>query len=395
MNCMGIDLGTSLSSVAVIENGIPVALNVETASSMLIGNDRAIPSSVFIDEDGTILLGQQADNCRLKNPSRYRKEFKRDLGTTSPYFIGNYELLPEELYREFFKYFKKKAEERISSRIEKCVITHPANFAAYKKEMIKRASEMAGIVNVELIDEPTAAAVYYSNKEKIQNGEKLLVYDLGGGTFDISLIVKERDSFRALAPSLGIERCGGVDFHLKIYEDIIDKFSDKLLPILQRGDILSKQLSSMIESESIKIKHNLSFSERAEAVLMIPGSFEFSHYEIQRSRFEEMIKDNIDATCPKVEDIVKNANIKMSEIDKVLLVGGSSRIPYVEERVRKITGRPICKDIDAELVVSYGAVLYGALEKKAKVEEENNSLKLDEVYLMIIPQEEKDDYNKG
>lgn len=372
MNCIGIDIGTSLSSLAIIENGKPVALNVETASSQLIGNDRAVPSSVFVEENGDIILGQKADNSRLKNPSRYRKEFKRDLGTTEPYHIGSFELLPEDLYRELFKYFKKKAEERLSCHIEKSVITHPANFAGYKKEMIKKAAEMAGIVQVELIDEPTAAAIYYSNKEKIENGEKLLVYDLGGGTFDVSLIVKDGDSFRALTPPLGIERCGGVDFQRKIYEDIIDKFSSEVLPILSKRDILSKQLSSMLEAESIKIKHNLSFSEKAEAVIMIPGTFGFSNYEIQKNKFEGMIKEYIDATCRKIEDIVKNANIKMSDIDRVLLVGGSSRIPYVEERVKTTTGKPICKDVDTEFVVCYGAAVWGNRKKEESTQKEEN-----------------------
>lgn len=365
MNCIGIDLGTCLSSVAIIENGIPVALNIETGSSQLMGNDRAIPSSVFIEEDENIIIGQKADNSRLKNPSRYRKEFKRDLGTVEPYHFGDFEMLPEEIYREFFKYFKKRAEERLNSGTEKAVITHPANFAGYKKEMIKKAAEMAGITDVELIDEPTAAAVYYSSKENIKNGEKLLVYDLGGGTFDVSLIVKEVDGFRALTPPLGIERCGGVDFQRKIYEAIVDKFSIELLPILSKKDILGKQISSMLEAESIKLKHNLTFSQKAEIVIMIPGSFSFHNFEIQKNEFEAMIKEYIDATCLKIQDIVKNANIQMKDIDRVLLVGGSSRIPYVEEMVKKTTGRPICKDVDTELVVCYGAAIWGNRQQKS------------------------------
>lgn len=369
MNCIGIDLGTCLSSVAVIgENGKPTALRVDTGSSSLIGDSYSIPSSVFIEEDGTILLGQAADNSRMKNPARYRKEFKRDLGTDEPYHVGDMELFPEDLYKEFLKYFKLKAEEAIGKAVDKAVISHPANFAGHKKELIKKSALQAGFSEVKLIDEPTAAAVYYSSKEKIENGQKLLVYDLGGGTFDVSLIVKEEKGFRPLTPPLGIDKCGGVDFQRKIYEDILDTFSSRLNEIISKRDMASRQLSSMLEGESIKLKHQLSSANEAQAQILLPP-LEFQTYKITRGSFENKIRELIDNTCLRVTEIVKNAGLKMNDIDKVILVGGSSRIPFIENMVKKTTGKPVSKDVDTELIVCYGAALYGNSSKPLDKEE--------------------------
>lgn len=358
LRVLGIDLGTSLCSAAVIEDGKAVPLRIGTAASLLIGDSYCMPSSVFVEESGGFLLGQAADNSRMKNPVRYRKEFKRDLGASEPYHIGDMELMPEDLYRELLKYFRITAEERLGGNIERVIITHPANYAGYKKELIKKAALMSGFSQVELIDEPTAAAVYYASKEKVEIGEKILVYDLGGGTFDVSLIEKSEKGFIPLTAPLGIERCGGVDFQRKIYEDIIDNFSDEIRPMLTSGTIGARQFAFMLEAECIKIKHHLSTTDKAEAVINLPGSFEFKTYEITREKFESMIIDDIEATCAKIQDIVKNADIKMKDINKILLVGGSSRIPYIEEMVSKITGKSVSKDADTELVVALGAAIY-------------------------------------
>lgn len=369
MNSIGIDLGTCLCSVAVLdEHKKPIALRIDTGISSLIGDSYSIPSSIFVEEDERILLGQAADNIRMKSPSKYRKEFKRDLGTDEPYHIGSMELFPEDIYKEFLKYFKIKAEEAIGWKVSKAVVSHPANFAGHKKELIRKAALIAGFQEVELIDEPTAAAIYYASKQKVEVGEKLLIYDLGGGTFDVSLIVKEEEGFRALTAPLGIERCGGVDFQRKIYDDILDNFHDELYPIISRRDEASKRLSSLIEGESIKLKHQLSSAESAQCVITLP-TFDCLNYNITREKFEAKINEYITNSCTRIEDIVKNAGLTMKDIDRVLLVGGSSRIPYVEQMVKKVTGRPVYKDADTELVVCFGACVWGNRTTKSSTVE--------------------------
>lgn len=406
LRVLGIDLGTSLCSAAVIEEGKAVPLRIGTAASLLIGDSYCMPSSVFIEEDGRFLLGQAADNSRMKNPVRYRKEFKRDLGASQPYHLGNMELMPEDLYKELLKYFRLTAEERLGGSIERVVITHPANYAGYKKELIKKSAIRSGFSQIELIDEPTAAAIYYSSKEKVEIGEKILVYDLGGGTFDVSLIEKREKGFIPLTAPLGIGRCGGVDFQRKIYEDIVNSFSDEIVPMLSSGTIGARQFAFMLEAECIKIKHHLSTASKAEAVINLPGSFEFKNYEITREKFEGMIKEDIELTCSKIEDIVKNSGVKMEEIDRILLVGGSSRIPYIEEMIGIVTGKAVSKDADTELVVALGAAIYGYTlddqkrtsehmmeESKARIKETLVNVEEDEVKKIEKP--EKKEYKEA
>lgn len=406
LRVLGIDLGTSLCSAAVIEEGKAVPLRIGTAASLLIGDSYCMPSSVFIEEDGRFLLGQAADNSRMKNPVRYRKEFKRDLGASEPYHFGNMELMPEDLYRELLKYFRLTAEERLGGSIERVVITHPANYAGYKKELIKKSAMRSGFSQIELIDEPTAAAIYYSSKEKVEIGEKILVYDLGGGTFDVSLIEKREKGFIPLTAPLGIDRCGGVDFQRKIYEDIVNSFSDEIVPMLSSGTIGARQFAFMLEVECIKIKHHLSIASKAEAVINLPGSFEFKNYEITREKFEGMIKEDIELTCSKIEDIVKNSGVKMEEIDRILLVGGSSRIPYIEEMIGIVTGKAVSKDADTELVVALGAAIYGYTlnnqkrtsehmmeESKARIKETLVNVEADEAKKIETP--EKREYKEA
>ncbi|QZY56861.1 Hsp70 family protein [Crassaminicella profunda] len=359
MGYLGIDLGTSFSSAAIIDNHKLVALKVATARGFR-GDSFSIPSSVFINEKGEILLGQAADNNRLKAPDRFKDEFKRDLGQKIPYELRGYKCLPEDLYKEFFKFFKTKAEERSGKPINKVVVTYPANYAKYKKDLIEEAAKKAGFGTVKLLDEPTAAAIYYSTKENIKDGEKILVYDLGGGTFDVALIQKEKgNTYKQLTESLGLGRCGGIDFDRKIFKNIRNTFIDSLQPILNKRDINSNRLATIMFQESIKVKHQLSTDK--EAFTSIQIGYNFEEYTLKRENFEEMIQADIENTCKYIKDIVKNAGLEMKDIDKVLLVGGSTRIPYVKEMVEKTIGKKTNQDFDPELAICFGAAV---LEKK-------------------------------
>ncbi|MCX7745506.1 MAG: DUF5050 domain-containing protein [Clostridia bacterium] len=360
MNCIGIDFGTSLSSVAVMEEGKPVAVKIDTASG-IYGDRYSLPTSVLIEENGNALVGQAADNQKAKYPIRYRKEFKRDLGETIPYTIGGKDYYPEDLCKEILKYLKLRAEQYLGGAVDKAVITYPANYGKLKKDLLKKAAIKAGFPQVELLDEPTAAAIYYSTKEKIEVGEKLLVYDLGGGTFDVALIEKSAEGFRPLTAPLGIERCGGVDFNRKIFEDILETFKDIIDPIIKNreesfADKKNRFIASM-EGLSIRLKHQLSSAREAEDGVSLPGSLDYHEYKITREKFENMIRDDIQETCKKIEQIVKNAGLKMQDISKVLMVGGSTRIPYVGEAVEKVVGKKVCRDVDPELAVCYGAAI--------------------------------------
>jgi molecular chaperone DnaK (HSP70) len=222
---MGIDLGTSYSSVAIEIDGRIEMIKVATGASAF-GDSFSMPTAVYVD-NGHILLGQAAINKRKISPSCFKSEFKRDLGTSTPYVLGEEEYLPEQLYTEVFLYFKKQACEQTGEKIEEVYITHPANYGNNKKRLIEKAANNAGLLNVVLVDEPTAAAAGYSQKSRISDGDILLVYDLGGGTFDVAIIKKTSRGYMHLTEPLGISQCGGIDFDRVIFDDIMQKIRQK------------------------------------------------------------------------------------------------------------------------------------------------------------------------
>lgn len=371
MKVLGIDLGTTFSSAAIVEDGKPIALKSSTGISQK-GDSYSIPSSVFVEENGDITLGQAAESKRKSDPERFKKEFKRNLGECIPYQLGNKSFLPQDLMKEFIKHFKKIGEEAIGGQFDKVAITCPANFKKHKRELIRNAASKAGIYNVEILEEPTAAAIYYSSKEKIQVGEKILVYDLGGGTFDVSLIKKEKEGFSLLTAPLGIESCGGIDFDKMIFSKILGCFKQEFEPILSKGDINSRRLLLSLEEKVLEVKHMLSSVEEANTSITV-GIFDYKEFTLSRNEFNGMIHSLVEETCKLIKDIVKNARLTMKEVDKVLLIGGSSRIPYVREMVEKTTEKNIMKDADPDLAVCYGAAT-------AIWKEDNKAEILDELY---------------
>ena len=355
---LGIDFGTSYSSMATIENDKPVAIKTTTATGF--GDNYSMPTAVYVEESGAILMGQAAEMKRGLDPGRYKSEFKRDLGQVIPFLLGDKRFLPEDLCAEILRYFREISAANLGAAAERVVITHPANFSNQKREMLRKAALKAGFPDIELLDEPTAAALYYASKETMKDGEKLLVYDLGGGTFDVALIEKQGAGFEPLAMSLGIERCGGVDFDQMILEDMERRFKTPMDAVMENEAIPANAKTRMwvdLETAVLKIKHLLSSSESAEERIVIPGSYEDHRYVLERRDFQAMIADLVGATCKYADEIVANAGLKMSDIDRVLLVGGSTRIPYIEEMLGKVTGKTVYRDADPELAVCFGAAL--------------------------------------
>ena len=360
MKVLGIDFGTSYSSIATIENGKPVPIKTSTATG--IGDSYSMPSAVYVEESGNILVGQAAEVKRGFDPGRYKSEFKRELGQSTPFILGDRHFLPEELCTEIFRYFRETAVSYLNGPAERVVITHPANFGNHKKELLKQAALRAGFPEVELLDEPTAAAIYYASKQGLKEGEKLLVYDLGGGTFDVALIKKQGDGFIPLTTPLEIERCGGIDFDRMIFENIEMQFREQIQALLNNKEIpeiVKIRFLGELEDKSLKIKHLLSNSEIAEEMIVIPNGKYDNFYKLERKVFQGMIADLVEATCKQIEKIISNAGLKMSDIDRVLLVGGSTRIPYIEEALRKVTGKPVYRDADPELAICFGAAVKG------------------------------------
>ncbi|MGO0063452.1 Hsp70 family protein [Brevibacillus fluminis] len=361
---IGIDFGTCFTSAAFIENGKPVAIDLSTGIGK--GDKFSMPTCVFVDEH-KVLVGQVADNKRKSDPSRFKEHFKNDLIDNIPYSIqGRYFYHPKDLAKEILLHVKKQAMKRLDvERIDHAVITYPANFSEKYRDALKEAAFNAGFVRVDLLDEPTAAAIYYASKEKIEIGTKILVYDLGGGTFDVALIEKAEEGFSLLTPSKGIANCGGKYFDDEIERHIImetKELSDEIARLKQGGQEYDKKILQFIKDKiqeaALDVKIQLSEDVIGTAYITTNATNAPIEYKLTRAAFEKLISKDIQNSCNKIKEVVRNAGLTMAEIDRVLLVGGSTRIPYVVTMVEQTVGTKVKQDADRDLVVSFGAALW-------------------------------------
>lgn len=379
MLTVGIDIGTSYSSISILgKDGRAEAVKISNGSC-IYGDSYSMPSAIFVEDNGEISIGQIAVSSKMRNPSMFKWEFKRELGTDIPYIFGNVHLLPEDCYKEIFIHLKNCAERVTGDKIEKAFITYPANYGKRKVDLVKLAAKKAGILNVEMIDEPTAAAYSYYSNGKIKQGQKLLVYDFGGGTFDVSLIEYTENGFRQMAETLGIEKCGGKDIDKIIFDDIFEKIQNEKLEELKKNSQAYQRFISQLLDTSIVVKHNLSTLNIDKENIQI--GFDTFDYQLSKNEFNKMIAPLVDETLNKVESIVRIAGISMNDIDTVLLVGGTSRIPYIQEKLEQLTGKTVCADIDPELAVCMGAALWNSKEKDSCEEEIDSEYKENSEYI--------------
>ncbi|MUG96842.1 Hsp70 family protein [Scytonema sp. UIC 10036] len=350
---LGIDFGTCYSSAALLLDGSLTAIENPLQPGYCFA------SSVFLTAQGEILVGQAAENSRQQDPQRYRREFKRDLGSSDPYTLGNRPMLPEELVTEVIRKLKTEAEKVVKAWGEKflndVIITVPATYQAYKRQIMQEAGIKAGFTQVELLEEPIAAAIYYSHHSHVREGEIILVYDLGGGTFDATLIQKQNSGYKALAMPRGLTNCGGTDFDRAIYQHLKTQCSASLR---QQLDAKEAWLARAIVSDLCRdLKHQL--SEAQEATIYIPmGLGAVEPYSLTRQAFNSMIAPLIDETIDCCDQLLRSAEIKWQQVDEVLLVGGSCRIPYVREVVERKLGRDALLVDKPELAVCLGAAIY-------------------------------------
>jgi len=361
---VGIDLGTSYSSISILsKEGKPEPVNVSTGISVF-GDNYSLPSAVYA-ENGKLIVGQAAIVSRMRNLGNFKSEFKRDLGQNIPYRLGEMQLMPDDLYRELFIHLKKCAEQFTGDAIELACITHPANYNDRKKELLVKAANKAGLLSVVLLDEPSAAAIHYCTDKKMDEMDRLMVYDFGGGTFDVALIEHKKGKFESLTPSLGVEHCGGIDIDRILFEDIIRNIKAEQINQMKSNPLNLNRFKARLNEISVKAKHHLSATENYAEDIEI--GFEYQNYEISRTSFNALIFSLIDETMICSNQIVKNAGLKMADINTLLLVGGTSRIPLVRERLEKMTNKSLQTNVNPELAVSMGAALYaGQLNGKPK-----------------------------
>lgn len=352
---LGIDFGTCNSSAALMLNGT-IKLVKEP-----LKQGYSFPSSVYLTDKGEILVGQAAENSRLRDARRYRRGFKRALGENQPYLVGELSLTVQDLVTEVLKKLKSEAEKTVSGVITDAVITVPASYKQSKRDLMRQAAQAAGFSQISLLDEPVAAATYYTQKNQnlLKDGDIILVYDFGGGTFDASLIKKQGASYQILSTPIGLENCGGTDFDRAIFKHLESNCSEALCNELKSHNAFQTRV--IISDMLINLKHQL--SEAQKATICIPIGFE--NYELTRNIFNQMIAPFIEQTIAVCDQLIQSAGLDWNNLHSVLMVGGSCRIPYVQEVIeRKLGHRPLLVD-DPELAVCQGAAIdgYGLINK--------------------------------
>ncbi|MBP3445327.1 MAG: molecular chaperone DnaK [Bacilli bacterium] len=348
---IGIDLGTTNSCVAVLEGGEPkVIVNPE--------GDRTTPS-VVASKKGEILVGVTAKRQAVTNPENTISSIKRHMGTDYKVEMDGKKYTPEEISAKILMKLKSDAEAYLGEKVTKAVITVPAYFNDAQRQATKNAGKIAGLEVERIINEPTAASLAYG-LDKQDKQETVLVYDLGGGTFDVSILELGDGVFEVKSTS-GNNHLGGDDFDKCIMDYLVSEFKK------ENGIDLSKDKMAMqrIKDAAEKAKKDLSGMSTTNINLPFITQTESGpvHMDINltKAKFEDLCRDLFDSTLEPVRKALKDANLKASDIDEVILVGGSTRIPYIQELVKKELGKEPNKSVNPDEVVAMGAAIQGGV----------------------------------
>ena len=349
---IGIDLGTTNSCVSVMEGGEPVVIpNAE-------GN-RTTPSVVAFSSNGERLVGQIAKRQAVTNPDHTIISIKRKMGTDEKVKIDDDSFSPQEISAMILQKLKTDAENYLGQKVTQAVITVPAYFSDSQRQATKDAGKIAGLEVLRIINEPTAAALAFGMDKEDQD-QKIMIYDLGGGTFDVSILDIGDGVFEVLATN-GNTHLGGDDFDDRIIKYLIDEFKKS------NGIDLSTDKMAMQRLKEAAEKAKIELSGMQQTQINLPfitaDATGPKHLDItlSRAKFEELISDLVDATRVPVEQAMKDAGITAADIHKVLLVGGSTRVPCVQEMVKKITGKEPDKGINPDECVAIGAGIQGGV----------------------------------
>ena len=347
---IGIDLGTTNSCVSVLEGGEPVVIpNSEGA--------RTTPSVVAF-KDGERLVGTIAKRQAITNPTRTVASIKRDMGSNRKVHIDGKDYTPQEISAMILQKLKQDAESYLGEKVTQAVITVPAYFTDSQRQATKDAGRIAGLEVLRIINEPTAASLAYGLDK--ENNQKILVYDLGGGTFDVSILEIGDGVFEVLATA-GNNRLGGDDFDQRIMEYVASDFKRNTGIDLLQDRTATQRLKEAAEKAKIELSGVTTTNINLPYIAMDASGAKNIDMTITRAKFNELISDLIDKTKACVQKAMQDAGLNNSQIDKVILVGGSSRIPCVQEMVRTITGKEPFKGINPDECVAIGAAIQGGV----------------------------------
>lgn len=345
---IGIDLGTTNSVVAVIEGGEPTVINNTE------GN-RTTPSIVAFKENGELLVGDLAKRQAVMNPERTIGSIKRHMGTDHKVKIGDKEYTPQQISAFILSKLKKDAENYLGEEVTQAVITVPAYFQDAQRQATKDAGRIAGLEVLRIINEPTAAAMAYG-LDKIEKHETILVYDLGGGTFDVSILDIGDGVFEVKATS-GNTRLGGDDFDKRIIDYVVKEFKAKEGVDLSQDKQAMQRLKEAAENAKKELSNVVSTNINLPYVTLTSSGPKHLDVTLTRAKFDELTKDLVEATLGPTRTALSDAGLKPEDIDRILLVGGSTRIPAVQEAIKKFFGKEPHKGINPDECVAIGAAI--------------------------------------
>lgn len=351
---IGIDLGTTNSCVAVIEGGEPVVIaNAEGA--------RTTPSVVAFSKDGERMVGQVAKRQAITNPDRTVASIKREMGTAHKVTIDGKSYTPQEISAMILQKLKTEAEGYLGEKVTDAVITVPAYFTDSQRQATKDAGQIAGLNVQRIINEPTAAALAYGIDK--ENEQKIVVYDLGGGTFDVS-VIEIGDGVQEVLATAGNNHLGGDDFDQRLIDYFVAEFKKSDGIDLKNDKFAMQRLKDEAEKAKIALSNAPSVNVNIPYITADATGPKHLNVQLTRAKFNELTADLVEATMGPFKQAISDSGLSMNEIDKVLLVGGSTRIPAVQEAVKKYTGKDPFKGINPDECVAMGAALQGGVLNK-------------------------------
>ncbi|MBR1528799.1 MAG: molecular chaperone DnaK [Oscillospiraceae bacterium] len=348
---IGIDLGTTNSCVAVVEGGNAVVItNAEGA--------RTTPSVVAFSKTGERLVGKVAKNQAITNPDKTISSIKRHMGSNYKVDIDGKKYTPQEISAMILQKLKADAEAYLGETVNEAVITVPAYFTDAQRQATKDAGQIAGLVVKRIINEPTAAALSYGiDKEEDQ---KVMVYDLGGGTFDVS-IIEMGDGVQQVLATAGNNHLGGDDFDQRIIDWMVAEFKKEQAIDLSQDKMVMQRLKDAAEAAKIELSATPTTNINLPFITADATGPKHLNLTLTQAKFNELTSDLVQATMEPVRQALSDSGLSTSELDKVLMVGGSSRIPAVQEAVKKLIGKEPFKGINPDECVALGAALQGGV----------------------------------
>ena len=348
---IGIDLGTTNSCVAVMEGGEPTVITNQEGA-------RTTPSVVGFAKNGERLVGQLAKRQAVSNPENTIISIKRHMGTDYKVTVEGKSYTPQEISAMILQKIKADAEAYLGEPVKQAVITVPAYFTDAQRQATKDAGAIAGLEVLRIINEPTAAALAYG-VDKDEDG-KVLVFDLGGGTFDVSILELGDGVFEVLATS-GNNHLGGDDFDQRIMNYLIEEFKKETGIDLSNDKLADQRLKEAAEKAKIELSGVASTNINLPFITADATGPKHLDVTLTRAKFEELTADLVEATIEPTRKAMQDAGLSASDIDKVLLVGGSSRIPAVQEAIKKVLGKEPTKNVNPDECVAIGAAIQGGV----------------------------------